>query len=98
MGKILIGLILGSLITFVVYRIINPSPNLSQGCQSAGGKWLGDFKECEWTFTKEGSPKPESVCQQLNGSFNGCASSCRHQPGYPKIACLTVCAMVCKFN
>jgi hypothetical protein len=103
MGKFLIGLILGSLITLFVYRLyqsypnirINPGLNLSQSCQSAGGKWLPEFKECEWQSILK--TQGQALCGQMGGQYDDCASPCRHQPGYPNITCLTVCAMVCKF-
>ncbi|MFW6014268.1 MAG: hypothetical protein ACOCQG_03775 [Candidatus Nanoarchaeia archaeon] len=52
------------------------------------GKWLSEYNECEGIN--------ESVCLELEGSFDDCASACRHDPDSE--VCTDVCVPVCSFD
>jgi len=58
-------------------------------CQNASGAWIGQYNECEGMS--------QTQCANLDGSFNECASACRHNPD-PQAACIQVCIAVCTFN
>ena len=59
-----------------------------QACQEAGGEWLSSYNECEGVS--------ESWCQQQGGSFEQCASACRHDPNTD--VCTMQCVPVCSFE
>ncbi|MGM5488200.1 MAG: putative hemolysin [Nanobdellota archaeon] len=59
----------------------------AQLCKDNGGKWLEEFNECEGLS--------EEVCEANDGSFNNCASACRHDPDAEM--CTTQCVMVCSW-
>lgn len=54
-------------------------------CSNAGGTWVEKFNECENIDQLE--------CQEAGGTFNACASPCRHDPDAE--ACAMVCVGVC---
>ncbi len=58
-------------------------------CLNAGGTYLDDYNECEDISSES--------CSELSGSFNDCASACRHNPD-PAAACIQICVPVCSFN
>lgn len=60
---------------------------LSQACTKYQGTWIPDFNECEGLT--------ESICTQMGGQFNECASACRNDPGAE--ACIELCVPVCSF-
>ena len=56
-------------------------------CISVGGVWIENYNECEGI--------EENVCTKAGGSFESCASPCRHTPKVK--ACIDLCIKVCKF-
>ena len=61
-------------------------------CTANGGKWDAKYKECVGISSK--------TCNILNGTFNNCASACRHETsaaGEPKM-CIAVCVQVCSIK
>ena len=60
-------------------------------CETAGGKWLEDYNECE----SMAGGLDEKTCKDLGGTLNACDSACRHDPNPG--ACIEVCINVCKF-
>ncbi|MBI4136628.1 hypothetical protein HY469_01045 [Candidatus Roizmanbacteria bacterium] len=59
-------------------------------CPNSGGTWLPEYNECENITQRQ--------CSQLfGGTFNECASACRHDPNYPNVNCIEVCIPVCSF-
>lgn len=55
-------------------------------CPSLGGKWLPEHNECESITQRQ--------CSQLFvGTFNECASPCRHNPNAE--VCIQLCVPVC---
>ncbi|MEX2054164.1 MAG: hypothetical protein WD883_01325 [Candidatus Colwellbacteria bacterium] len=57
-------------------------------CQSAGGTWTAEHKECGGVSS--------DWCAANGGDFNDCASACRHNvdPGAP---CILLCVQICQF-
>ena len=64
-----------------------PKMKIGDYCEARGGKYLPDFNECEGLA--------QVVCEELGGSYQACASACRHDPNYPDVACIEVCVPVC---
>lgn len=62
-------------------------PNPEGACLSFDGNWLADFNECE------GMSKDQ--CENLGGTYNECASACRHNP--EAVVCTQQCVFVCEF-
>lgn len=60
----------------------------AQKCASQGGTWSEEYKEC----TGIGA----NSCQEIGGTFNECASACRHDPNAQ--ACIMMCVQVCTLN
>ncbi len=56
-------------------------------CTFAGGTWSEEYKEC----VEIGS----DICTEMDGTFNECASPCRHNPEAE--VCITMCVQVCTF-
>jgi hypothetical protein len=56
-------------------------------CNLSSGKWLPESKECE------GISKVQ--CEQSGGTFEECASACRHNPDAE--FCIAMCVPVCKY-
>ncbi|MBN2251669.1 MAG: hypothetical protein JW724_06320 [Candidatus Altiarchaeota archaeon] len=71
------------------YNIIEGAceqPQDPQGaCLSFDGNWLEEYGECE------GMPREQ--CVALGGTFDGCASACRHDPAAQ--ICTMQCVQVC---
>lgn len=61
---------------------------ISNFCTENGGEWLPDHLECTGIS--------EDNCTQEGGSFDSCASSCRHDSGTD--SCIQVCVQVCSFS
>jgi hypothetical protein len=61
--------------------------SLAEACQQAGGNWLAEYNECEIS--------DRNWCSARNGSFNDCASACRHNPDAD--LCTQECVFVCSF-
>lgn len=64
-----------------------PQESLGQQCETKGGNWLGQAKECEGIS--------EGQCQEIGGEFNACASACRNDPAAQ--ICTMQCVQVCSF-
>ena len=62
--------------------------SLKERCIGSGGNWLEEHNECERISS--------DVCSELGGSFESCASACRHDPDAE--ACIAVCVQVCSFD
>ena len=58
-------------------------------CAQSGGTWLPAYNECEGITPEQ--------CGQAGGSFDECASDCRHDPDYPNVYCIQMCVGVCSF-
>ncbi len=61
--------------------------DLQTECEDIDGTWIAEYNECEWM--------DETTCNQLEGTFNECASPCRHQP--ETTICTMNCVQVCSF-
>jgi hypothetical protein len=64
------------------------SAGQEKACVDAGGKYLAAFKECENVS--------EASCKAMSGSYNECASACRHLP--ESVMCTAQCVPVCSFG
>jgi len=65
------------------------------GCKSVGGTWLDDYNECESSSIE----KPfENYCDNFNGTYDQCNSSCRHYPAGSDRVCTSQCIAVCEFD
>ncbi len=65
------------------------TPDMEVACTGANGKWIAEYKECEYTT--------EKACDAMGGTFNYCASACRHgesESGEP-VMCTMQCVPVC---
>lgn len=60
---------------------------IGESCEEIGGNWLNEHNECEQITQEE--------CENLKGTYNECASSCRH---IEADMCIQVCVPVCYFN
>ena len=67
---------------------IDTNLNSEIQCIANGGKWLGEFNECEGIS--------ESNCSEMNGEFKECESACRHNPEAEM--CTMQCVQVCQFS
>jgi hypothetical protein len=54
-------------------------------CEDLGGNFLEEHNECEYISQAE--------CDILGGTYNECASACRHDPNAEM--CIEVCVPVC---
>lgn len=61
--------------------------NLSASCQDQKGTWLAQYNECEYIS--------KAWCDQVGGTFNECASACRHDAKAEvcTLQCVTVCSL-----
>ena len=72
------------------------APNMSAMCESDGGIWLDEYRECEG-LSVDWCIKAESTFSEIRGlSFNECASACRHNPEADM--CTMQCVPVCTLN
>ncbi|MBN1274673.1 hypothetical protein JXA12_00065 [Candidatus Woesearchaeota archaeon] len=62
--------------------------NPEGACWSFDGTWLPEYQECEGMS--------EEQCENLGGTYDGCASACRHDPDAE--ICIEVCVPVCAFS
>lgn len=62
---------------------------LQRLCEADGGKWVGEYKECEGIS--------EATCSNNNGDFDSCGSACRHATD-PSAPCTLQCVAVCAFD
>lgn len=60
--------------------------NPMASCESIGGTWIEDVKECEGIS--------EEQCKRLGGTFHECASACRNDPNAE--ICTLQCVLVCE--
>jgi hypothetical protein len=85
----------------VAIRLVYPKPDqppepvdaiqtatLSEDCTAAGGTWRFDFGECEYAG--------QTWCDESGGTWEECASACRHNPD-PLAICTMQCVPVCSF-
>jgi hypothetical protein len=63
---------------------VNAIPN-SSFCELKGGKWLGEYNECEGINAQD--------CSDLGGTFQECNSACRHEA--QPVDCIEICVQVC---
>ena len=63
----------------------NPDPE--GACLSFDGTWIEEVQECEWM--------PKEMCENLGGTYDGCASACRRSPKAEP--CTMQCVQVCQF-
>jgi hypothetical protein len=68
---------------------VNPTSSKQKQCDEYGGKWINQYNECEGLNTFQ--------CKDAGGTFNECASNCRHDPDYPNVYCIQLCIPVCTF-
>jgi hypothetical protein len=54
-------------------------------CVNVGGTWSAEYKECTGTSA--------DTCKAIGGTYNECASACRHDPKAQ--ACVMMCVAVC---
>ncbi|PSO45037.1 MAG: hypothetical protein BRC25_03395 [Parcubacteria group bacterium SW_6_46_9] len=59
-----------------------------QACRDAGGDWLSQYNECEGVR--------KVWCESRGGTYNSCASACRHDPDAD--FCTEQCVQVCSFQ
>lgn len=64
------------------------SSGVAQACSDAGGTWLAEHNECEYVSAE--------WCSQYNGTFQECASACRHDPEAD--VCTMQCVPVCQLE
>lgn len=64
-----------------------PTPSNKDRCEGQKGVWDGQYKECTGVV--------EDQCASIGGTFNGCASACRHDPKAQM--CTMNCVAVCSF-
>lgn len=62
----------------------------AQACRDEGGRWLAEHSECE---SADGSVT-EAWCTEQGGSYESCASACRHDPDADM--CTQQCVQVCQ--
>lgn len=94
--KVIIFVIITLVVIFIGYLYAVSRQNLGMSqqkvsinmlCGDIGGKWLGDYGECEYST--------EEWCNQQGGFFKDCESSCRHNSSED---CVKQCVPVCFFN
>jgi len=65
-----------------------PDTTNAQACRGSGGDWLSQHNECEGV--------QQSWCESRGGTYNSCASACRHNPDAD--FCTEQCVQVCSFS
>lgn len=65
------------------------NPEKASLCTGQGGRWSSEYKECLGIN--------EESCRAIEGSWNECASGCRHIQN-PGLSCTAVCVEVCTLN
>jgi len=61
--------------------------NPESTCKASGGQWDEKYRECVGVSS--------GTCKALNGTYNECASACRHTPPSNGDVCIAVCEQVC---
>lgn len=61
--------------------------SLAEACTAIGGTWLSEHQECE---TGE-----QAWCEARDGTFDPCASACRHSDSE---VCIAMCMPLCSFS
>jgi hypothetical protein len=64
------------------------SAELEQACLDEGGIFIAEQDECE--------DISEDACTDLGGTYDSCASACRHEPA--DAICTAQCVLVCSFD
>jgi hypothetical protein len=64
------------------------SASIEQVCLEAGGTYLAEHNECE--------DISQEACTAMEGAFDACGSSCRHQPA--DAVCTAQCVLLCTFD
>jgi hypothetical protein len=62
-----------------------PVVKLERACKEAGLTWVAEYRECAGIS--------QEACEASGGSFNECASACRHDPEAE--VCTLQCVLVC---
>ncbi len=66
---------------------VNDTPVVKNStCTDIGGTWSGEHRECIQI--------DEDQCATIGGTFNACASPCRHETN-KDIVCIQMCVAVC---
>ncbi len=83
-------LIVLAIVTIINILIVTPTGLVDYeiDCVNNSGKWIKEYNECEYIG--------EKWCKERHGSFEECASACRHSP--KSEMCITVCVPVCKIK
>lgn len=76
-----------SVLVFSLFVGCTPTANIAEHCEEVGGNWLDEHNECE-DLTQE-------QCENLDGTYDECADSCRH---IESDMCIQVCVPVCYFD
>ena len=76
------------LLTLLVFLSSCKYGDVSKSCKDFDGSWSSIHKEFEQISGDQ--------CEELGGTFNGCASPCRHNP-LSKI-CTMNCVQLCSFE
>jgi hypothetical protein len=61
---------------------------IEQACVDAGGVYIAEHVECELIS--------EAACADMGGTFDECASACRHEP--EDVVCTANCVPLCTFD
>ena len=61
---------------------------LEQACLDEGGIFIAEHNECE--------DISEAACTTMGGSYESCASACRHEPA--DVMCTAQCVQVCSLD
>lgn len=94
MRKVMLVLILCLLLAACSSSQTDESPQqldgaaLEQGCLDGGGTFLAEYNECENVS--------DAACTELGGTFDACASACRHEPEAD--FCTAQCIPLCSFT
>ena len=64
-----------------------PRDSLAEDCAAIGGTWLSEHLECE--------AGEQAWCEARDGSFDPCASACRHSDSE---VCIAMCVPLCSFS
>jgi len=91
-----ITLLLVAVFLFIGYIILKDgklqnkltNSNLQTSCELYGGRWIPEHNECEWFI--------DDNCAKFGGTYNDCASPCRHDPDAK--ACSKKCVQICTFD
>lgn len=66
----------------------DPNPGPEQSCTDNGGTWLGEYSEC--------LDISSTACFNYGGSYDSCASACRHAE--VETGCIAICVPICTFG